>query len=459
MQWHEGGWEQRKLRDRDEMQVAVDSRRQVLARLRAAVLSCAGGPVLVTGEPGAGKTWLSRRLVAGLPAGWRSSYVALTASLDALDFLALAANNLGLAQFDRVSSARLGLEAALRDERSDGRNWILIVDDAQRAVPEVWDEIRVLGDQSGRPGGFAALLVLSQTELIRTSTSRSFRSFAVSLSAHHHLAPLDLDEAKALLGLSARGDDQEALILEELHRDAGGNPRRLLHLVESQSAIARGRTGGVNVPNRPIVPSRTVSANGHSGAAPRQGQQTAELSRKTPDATGPHEGRDTPSEIAPEQPTRVEKPATAPSIAQPPALMPARPPIRLEEGLVEVGWEGDLAAEYTGPDEPFSPSPESAAAALPTPIQETVVEDHYATLQAWTERSTNRQRTLTEAFPRAGQFTSAAVEPAEQTASAIAEEPDDSELQDASTPARIRAEGQHDFAPYSQLFTRLRQSN
>jgi general secretion pathway protein A len=155
----------------------------------------------------------------------------------------------------------------------------------------------------------------------------------------------------------------------------------------------------------------------------------------------------------------IGKAAVAPSIAQPPVLIPVKPPIRIEEGLVEVGWEGDLAAEYIGPEQPFSPSPESAAAATATSIQETVVEDHYAALQAWTEQSTNRQRTRTEAGARTDQFRSAAVEPAELRAPSIADEPDDSELQDAPTLAKIRTEGQHDFAPYSQLFTRLRQSN
>ncbi len=457
MHWHEGGWEERKLRESAETQAAVESRRLVLARLRTAVLSHARGPALVTGEPGAGKTWLSRRLVAGLPAGWRSSYVALTASLDALDFLALAGQNLGLAQSDRVSTARLGLEAALRDEWSDGRNWILIVDDAQRAVPAVWDEIQVLANQAGSPGGFAALLVLSQTELIRISATRSFRSFAVSVSAHHHLAPLDLDEARELLGLSARTDEHEKLILEELHRDAAGNPRRLLHLVESQPAIARARTGGFNVSSSPIAPASTGSTNGHSVASPRPDHQPARFTNETLESIGPIGAPGKPSVIASAEPIRIEKPMGAPSIAHPPALFPAKPPIRIEEGLVEVGWDGDLTAEYTGPEESLPARPESAAAA--EPIQETVVEDHYAALQAWTERTMSRQRTLTEAGPRADRLPSTAVEPAELTAPSVADEPDNSELEDAPAPAKIRVEGQHEFAPYSQLFTRLRQSN
>jgi AAA domain len=459
MQWHDAGWEKTKLRESEQIEAAVDSRRRALGRLRAAVLCRARGPLLLTGEPGAGKTWLSRRLVAGLPAGWRSSYVALTASLDALDFLSLAGHNLGLAQPNRVSTARLGLEAALRDEWSDGRNWILIVDDAQRGVPDVWEEVQVLGDRTGSPGGFAALLVLSQTELIRIAASLSFRSFAVSLNEHHHLGPLDLDEAWELLGLSAHTDEQLALCLEELHRDAAGNPRRLLHLAESRSAIKHAQTRGVNANGRPVAPSRSGSTNGNSFAPPAREHQPIIPSHETLESTGPIAAHGKPSVAASEQPIRMEKPSVVLSGPQAPALIPAKPPIRIEEGLVEVGWEGDVAGEYSGPDRPSSPSPQSAEVFARSTIEETVVDDHYAALQAWTERSNTRQPIWAEASPRGDQQVSAAVEEAETRAPSRQDEQDDLELEDAHTPAKIRAEGQHEFAPYSQLFTRLRQSS
>ncbi len=205
------------------------------------------------------------------------------------------------------------------------------------------------------------------------------------------------------------------------------------------------------------MPGDTASTNGHSAAAPRPDHQPARFSNEALESTGPIAAAGKPSVNTLAEPIRIEKPARAQSIVHPPALFPAKPPIRMEEGLVEVGWDGDLAAEYTGTVEPFPACPEPAAAA--TAIQETVVEDHYAALQAWTERTTNRQRTLTEAGPRADRLSSTAVEPAEARGASIALEPDDSELEDASTPAKIRVEGQHEFAPYSQLFTRLRQSS
>jgi general secretion pathway protein A len=455
------GGEQTKLAQANEPPVAVESRRRILARLRESLRSRSTGPILITGEPGSGKTWISRQFVAGLPSGWRYSHVSLTSSLDALDFLTLVGAEIGLAQFGRLSTVRLGLQAALRDEHADGRNWLLIVDDAQRAAPAVWDELQVLGDQVRSPGGFGAVLISSDTELIRMVTTRRFRSFARSLRDHHHLPPLDLDEARDLLGLSAATDERRLLALEQIHRDAAGNPRQLLLLARRQGAILFGRTDGYEFSDGPRSDARAGSANGISVGGSNRNHQAGEMANGTAKPIDRIPPTSDPPLIASEVSPRIEKPAaaTAPSVALAHALIASKPPIRIEDGLVEVGWEGDLGAEYNLPDEPIAASPESSAGEL-APVQETIIEDRYAALQAWTEQATNRQlRARREAGAPGDPHTPSAGEPAELRKTADDEAPDDSELLNTPTPAKIRAEGQHEFAPYSQLFTRLRQSS
>ncbi len=460
MHWHEAGEEDTNLLRGDESRVVVESRRHVIARLRAAVLSSTSGPLLVTGEPGSGKTWVSRCVISGLPGGWRSARVALTGSLDALDFLTLAGHDLGLARCDRLSTARLCLQAALRDEHADGRNWLLVVNDAHRSVPEVWDEIQVLVDQLRTAGGFAALVVLSDTPLIRMAATRPLRSFAVSLNEHHHLPPLDLDEARVLLGFSANTSERESLILEDVHRDAAGNPRRLLRLASSRLEAVHGRTPAIEAAMQPLSPTGPSAANGDSVSAARRDRRVIEFSDHAPTPVDSQQRRGHPSDIAPEPPIRIEKPAAALSAVQAPALLPSKPPIRIEEGLVEVGWEGDLEAEYAGSDEPAIANPESPAPARPVvAVQETVVDDHYAALQAWTEQSQNRQRARSEGSLPGDALEPVADEAPDSEGPSSLENPDESELRQSPTPAKIRAEGQHEFAPYSQLFTRLRQSS
>src|SRR5690348_11356044 len=90
---------------------AVSSRRRALEQLRAANEGSPSGPVLITGEPGAGKTWLARRFAEGLPAGRRSVEVEITSALDGLEMLRLVGDGLGLEMPDRLGAARLMLGA------------------------------------------------------------------------------------------------------------------------------------------------------------------------------------------------------------------------------------------------------------------------------------------------------------------------------------------------------------
>src|SRR5437588_22000 len=61
--------------------LAVRSRRRALDRLWASFRGGLSAPVLITGEPGAGKSWLVRRFAEGLDAGWRSAEVEMTSAL------------------------------------------------------------------------------------------------------------------------------------------------------------------------------------------------------------------------------------------------------------------------------------------------------------------------------------------------------------------------------------------
>jgi general secretion pathway protein A len=148
----------------------------------------------------------------------------------------------------------------------------------------------------------------------------------------------------------------------------------------------------------------------------------------------------------------IEAPTRSDDHASPrqPSLIPARPPIRVEEGLVEVGWDGDLDAEAPPPQyllDQQGPSPRDE------PIQgEQVVEDRYAALQAWGEWLRNR-----ECSDVAAEGAAAVDEP-----SPAAQDHDptlgesDAADPDLAATATLRAEPAQDFAPYSPMFGRLR---
>jgi general secretion pathway protein A len=331
---------------------------------------------------------------------------------------------------NRLGAARLMVKAALRDASTDGRHWLLIVDEAQRSSTAVWEEIQVLVNCLGRREGFAAMIVLGQTELVRDLATRPLDSLAACMSLHLHLLPLDLDEARELLSFHGRASRSAEAALEELHRDALGNPARLLRLAESRSlALPSSAVGGAR--------GRHVEAPD----SPRTSSSRESRLVRRPDESIP-------------APVSAVPPSQA-GLARSPSLIPSRPPIRFEDGLVEVGWEGDLEAELAHPAESVT-EPEAALAVEPDSNEE-LVEDRYAALQAWTEWTRNRERSA-EIGTASGQPNPPFEAVADPVTPFGREQPADP-AQSTSVPlGSLRAETPHDFAPYSQLFTRLRQS-
>jgi hypothetical protein len=424
----------------DESVLAVASRRGALDRLRAAVEAGPASPILITGEPGAGKTWLTRQLSYVLPPRWLSVCVDLTRATDALAFVQWIGHSLGIRFSESLGSARTRLHAFLQDEAVDGRRWLLIVDESHRAAPVVWDEIKAMVNQSGRPGGFAAIVILADTELVRAFGTRDFRGFLPHLGAHLHLAPLDLDEARELLGFIGYEFDQDDRELEELHRDARGNPRGLLRLAGSWPAHGWMRPA--------------IGAHGGLGAVERASTQHVPNT-----LNGRNLGENEGPRYHPPDPAPITTPAHGMSAGMDPSiLIPSKPPLRVEEGLVEVGWDGDLENEsnevqYTAiVPERLAPGDSS--------FNEELIEDRYAALQAWTEWTKIQEKAsgrgvATEASPSRA---AAETEPTQSDELSSAESPGSFAPTPAGATSGVRAEPQHDFAPYSQLFTRLRQS-
>jgi type II secretory pathway predicted ATPase ExeA len=418
--------------------LAVTSRRRALDRLRTAVSAGEPGhPILITGEPGAGKTWLAGQLALHLPASWMSTHVDLTRAMTALDFLQLVGHSLGIPLSDGLGAARARLHSFLHDDEVDGRRWLLIIDDAHRGSPVVWDEIRAAVNQSGRRGGFATIVVLGETELVRAMATRGFRGFASTVRLHLHLPPLDVDEARELLTFMGQGHIVADRALEELHRDVRGNASGLLRLAHVR---------------HPGIPELSPDRTPRDAAPARPRPFAPKLTRSTVDAD--------------QNMLEIPQPASAPPIKAARAeslrsdalsLVPAKPPIRVEEGLVEVGWDGDLETE-------FHELEDTANAARPRPahelsFNEELIEDPYAALQAWSEWTGGQETTASRSVAVESALARRSAEPV-PVSPAPATEETGGNLEDspAMAPPGIRAEPQHEFAPYSQLFTRLRQS-
>jgi general secretion pathway protein A len=379
----------------------LPSRSEVIERLRAALLS-AEGPLLLTGEAGVGKTWLWRRLQAEMAASWRWVSVDQTPATDAAEFFRLIGYGLGLTTPFDLGESRRELSDFLRERAADGDRWILVVDEAQNLSISVSEEVRVLANRLGQADGFSGLLLVGQSALGRRLSMRPLSALAARLAVQVHLRPLDVEEANALLGRLRAGRSWDAERLERLHRDNGGNPRRLLLAAQADRSALLASTPP-SVSQRPLISS--------------------------------------PARIpAPEEPSVLTWKS--------PAIGGSKPPLNVEEGMIEVGWEPPTGGE----SEPLvagatQPQVRSARGEVPSMIgdePEEAVVDHYTAIQAWNEWAENEGR---------GAASSPDPSEAPPVPPAGAEE---AALPAASPLANVRAEGQHEFAPYSQLFSRLK---
>ncbi len=382
----------------------LPSRREALDVLLAAVKAEAG-LLLLTGEAGSGKTWLVRRLAAEHAPAMPWLLIDVTPAMGPAELLLEIAAGLGLdvrrPHMASSGSLRLALSGLLAERAADGRRWGLVVDEAHLAGAELLEEVRVLSNRLGQPDGFSAIVLVGQTALARRLETWPLSALEARLAAKVHLRPIDADEAMALISRLEPGRARDIGEIERRHRDAAGNPRRLLRF---------------DPPARPSRSKRLSSAPRPAPARPATLPETAPEPRPTP----------------------------APSPE--PAIMPSRPPLRVEDGLIEVGWEAEPSS---GDVEPREPSPQPASRDVEEPIN-----DHYAALQAWNEWSRNQGRSLEdlerefETHPEAA----GTIEP--DLAEGMSEDDPPPEFDRPN----LRAEGQQTFAPYSQLFSRLRQA-
>ena len=414
----------------------LPSRGEALFALRPA-LESQTGPLLVTGEPGVGKTWLCRRLRAELPLPWRWVHVDVPPAIDPVSLYCLIGHRLGLQGTGTVNgansdSARLVLADFLDEALADGARWALVLDEAHNASAAVLEEVRILSNRLGRRDGLSALVLVGQTTLACRLAIRPQRALAARLAAHVHLRCLDVEEARTLLNCVAPALEWDDRTRARHHRDAGGNPRRML-----QAAV------------RTCFPAPTSTPHGR-------------LRPRSPVASGSSQPLDLAAERF--QSASGHAPAALDHDDQAPSMIGShKPPLLVGDGMVEVGWEGALEAEYEPTAAPANvprslvrietePEPEvTSDIAVEDETVETV-DDPLAALQAWEEWARNRVLTPSALAQGAG-AAAGRREPAAETAG----DPRGSSPGLAGSPS-VWVEGEQGFAPYGQLFSRLRQS-
>jgi general secretion pathway protein A len=211
--------------------------REALAHLLYGVGS-GGGFVLLTGEIGAGKTTVCRCFMEQIPADCQLGYI-FNPKLSVEELL------LSICDEFRIELAPPGAGAVsvkgyvdainkhLLDSHAQGRNNVLIIDEAQNLSADVLEQLRLLTNLETSERKLLQIILIGQPELRAMLARPELEQLAQRVIARYHLGSLSVEETGsyivhrlAVAGATGAAPFPRGLI-QQVHQLTKGVPRRI----------------------------------------------------------------------------------------------------------------------------------------------------------------------------------------------------------------------------------------
>ena len=234
-----------------------DGHREALAHLMYGFSN--GGFVLVTGEVGTGKTTLLRNLVKQTPENLDVAFI-LNPRLTVKELLETLCDELGVhyepGENLSVKQYIDALNRHLLSNHQNGRDTVVIIDEAQNLSPAVLEQIRLLTNLETDKRKLLRIILLGQPELGELLARRELRQLAQRITARYHLGALSREDTYAYVihRLSRAGGSPHLFsgaALRRLYRISRGTPR-IINLVADRALL------GAYVEGRHRVNARLV---------------------------------------------------------------------------------------------------------------------------------------------------------------------------------------------------------
>ena len=197
------------------------------------------GAALLTGAFGCGKTMVAYAIFNELnQERYRTAYLT-NPRLNDLDLLRMIAHALGAPSVPATKADVLMLlEGQIRDNANEGRDTVIVVDEAHTIQdPNVFEELRLLLNWQARDRFLITLLLLGQPELAQAINQN--KAFEQRIGIKSKLEPLSLADTTAYLihRLRLAGHPDPASIfsgdaMKLIYESSGGVPRRINRLTD-----------------------------------------------------------------------------------------------------------------------------------------------------------------------------------------------------------------------------------
>ena len=188
------------------------------------------GFIQLTGEVGAGKTTLCRALLEHLGEEYETALV-LNPRLTPTQLLKTILVELGLEpKRDRASCLAI-LNEMLLDRAAEGRDVVLLVDEAQDMDRELLEEVRLLSNLETDERKLLQIVLIGQPELRDLLDARELRQLRQRITVRYHLGPLSRADTESYVHYRLRvaGANSRPVFtpgaIRKVHRYSGGVPR------------------------------------------------------------------------------------------------------------------------------------------------------------------------------------------------------------------------------------------
>jgi general secretion pathway protein A len=214
-----------------------EQHREALAHLLYG-LNGGGGFVLLSGEVGTGKTTVCRCFLEQIPSNCNVAYI-FNPKLTVPELLASICDEFHIPVLDSSSSAKTytdSLNGFLLSAHAEGKNNVLIIDEAQNLSVDVLEQLRLLTNLETNQRKLLQIILIGQSELRHILARPELEQLAQRVIARFHLAALSESDTKQYithrLAVASQSNAKTTLpfnaqALRRIHQLSRGVPRRI----------------------------------------------------------------------------------------------------------------------------------------------------------------------------------------------------------------------------------------
>lgn len=189
------------------------------------------GFIVLTGEVGAGKTTICRKLLEELGPTYHTALI-LNPCLDVDSLLRAIVIEFDLKVYglDRLSYLQ-AINQFVLEQAQHGHDVVVIIDEAQDLSDELLEQVRLLSNLETDQQKLLQIILMGQPELRQRLANPTLRQLRQRIQVSYHLGPLDATETAYYVNhrltlAGANGSPRfDATALKLIHKYSGGIPR------------------------------------------------------------------------------------------------------------------------------------------------------------------------------------------------------------------------------------------